>query len=671
MPLITEHPACVSLVLIFAAAPALPLRADDTVTADQVVVTATRIPTPGEQLGSSVTVITAADIESRQYRSLAEALRSVPGLRVVPAGGPGQQTSVFIRGASSSHTLLLLDGTNAADPSNPSGAADFSNLPVDNVERIEVIRGPQSTLYGSNAIGGVINVITRKGEGQPSASVTMEAGSNSTANQYVTAQGVAQQINYSLSLTHLKTHGDSVTPQRLREGNPEEADHYRNYSASSRLGMELGRDMEFSVFGRYVDSKSGYDPEVGPFDPPAFAFNTAEDPDAELRNKEYFLRGEGRASLLDGLWDALLAASYTYYDRRTDNDRDDPARTLEQVHYLGEALEVSLSNDFYVSEAHTLSAGLGTRQEELDASGFREFPFPPFPPFVVSEDSDADARTHYAHAQDQFSFGERLFGTLGVRFDDHEDFGSETTYRATAAYNHPATETRITASVGTGFRAPSLFELYGFSPNNFGSAYVGNPDLHPETSFGWDLGFEQTLAGERLGFGATYFVNDIDDLIQLVTDPVSFNQTSENVDKVEIQGVELFLKAKPVNPLQLAVSYTYQDIDQDDASSDTEVVRRPRDKGNLDIDYAVTGTLKLYLGLDYVGQRKDVIRAYDSAATVSLKSYTTANVTFSYEPSREWRFFGRVDNLTDEHYEPADGFQAPGRVLVLGAQLNI
>jgi vitamin B12 transporter len=653
------------------AAVAVPASGDDAMTADQVIVTATRIPTVGEQLGSSVTVITAEEIARRQYRSLAEALRSVPGLRVVRLGGPGQQTSVFIRGASSSHTLLLIDGSNAADPSNPSGAVDFSNLPVDNVERIEIIRGPQSTLYGSQAIGGVINVITRKGEGPPSASVALEGGSNSTANQYLTAQGATPRNDYSMSLTHLKTHGDSVTPERLREGKPEEADRYRNYSASGRFGTRLTDVLEVNLFGRYIDSRTDIDPEVGPFDPPSFAFNTAEDPDAVLRNEEYLLRGETRLSLLEGLWETLLAVSYTHYDRRTDNDRQDPAQTLEQVHYLGDTLELSFENDLYLSEVHTLSAGLGTRKDTLDASGFREFPSPPFPPFVVSEDSDADARTNYAFAQDQFSFASRVFGTLGVRVDDHDEFGREVTYRLTAAYNHRDTGTRLTASTGTGFRAPSLFELYGFSPTNFGSAYTGNPELDPETSFGWDLGFEQTLAAGRLVFGATYFRNEIDDLIQLVTDPVTFSQTSENVDKVEIQGVESVVNATPFAALQLRASYTYQDIDQKDESADTEVVRRPRDQASLDIDYDLTARVKLYLGISYIGQRKDVMRAHDSADTISLKSYTTADMTFSYQASPEWRLFGRVENLSDEHYEPADGFQAPGRVFILGAELNI
>lgn len=649
----------------------VPASAAENVSRDTIVVTATRVPTPADEIGSSVTLISAEQIEQRQYRSLAEALRGVPGLRVVQSGGPGQQASVFIRGASSSHTLVLIDGVDVSDPGNPSRAVDFANLPVDNVDRIEIVRGPQSTLYGSNAIGGVINVITKRGSGDTRASLAMEAGSNSTANQYLTAQGGADRAGYSLSLSHQKTHSDSMTPERLREGQPEEADRYRNYSLSSRFDVELSDTVQLNLSGRFIDGTSGFDPEVGPFDPGSFSFATAEDPDAQLDSTQYFLRAETGVMLLDGRWDMTLAASYTHYERRTDNDRDDPARTLEKVSFFGENLDFSINNDFYLNESHTLTLGAGTEKEDIDASGFREFPAPPFPPFVISEDTEADARTNYAYLQDQVVFGSRVFGTLGVRLDDHEDFDRETTWRATGVYKLLETETRITASVGTGFRAPSLFELHGLSPNNFGSAYRGNPDLDPETSFGWDLGFEQPLLQDRLMVGATYFRNRIDDLIQLVTDPVTFDQTSENVDEVDIKGVEVFASAAPIKSLKVQLSYTWQTIDQQDDSSDTEVVRRPKDKANLDIDYQLTKHVDLYLGIDHVGQRKDIIRAFDSADTIRLNSYTTANATVSYRPAEDWRLFGRIENLTDEHYEPADGFEAPGRWYVVGVQLDI
>ena len=667
-----KSPALIGILSFAVMATVPPLVAADSVdVTEPVVVTATRVPTPQDQLGSSVTVINAQQIEQRQYRTLADALRSVPGLRVVQAGGQGQQASVFMRGASSSHTLVLIDGVNVADAGNPSRATDFANMLLDNVDRIEIVRGPQSTLYGSNAIGGVINVITRQGSGDPSGSVTLEGGSNSTANQYLDVQGASGELDYSLSFSHLKTHNDTVTPKRLREGASAEADGYRNYSASSRVGVQLSDALKLNLFGRYTDAKSEYDPEVGPFDPANFLFFTAEDPDAELHSKQYFLRSEAVAALLDGRWDMTLSASYAHYDRRTDNDRSDPARTLEQVHYFGETLDVSIENDLYLDENHTVTLGAGSKKEDLDASGFREFPSPPFPPFTVSEKTDADARTNYAYAQDQFGFASKLFGTLGVRVDDHDDFDSEVTWRATGSYRYEATATRFTASVGTGFRAPSLFELYGFSPNNFGSAYSGNPDLDPETSIGWDLGFEQPVYGERLTFGVSYFENHIDDMIQLVTDSLTFDQTSENVDEVEIRGVELFADATLLPSLELRVAYTNQDIDQDDRGSDSEVVRRPQHKANLDIDYRPNDRLYYYLGIDYVGQRKDVILAWDSAETIRLKSYTTANAAVWYRVADDWRLFGRVDNLSDEQYEPADGFQAPGRWYVFGAELKL
>ncbi|MDT8386428.1 MAG: TonB-dependent receptor [Thiogranum sp.] len=659
----------VSLLLLtsLSALPTSLLAAADTT--DPIIVTATRAATPGSAIGSAVSVITSQQIEQRQYRTLADALRGVPGLRVVQAGGPGQQASVFMRGTSSSHALVLIDGVDAADPGNPSRAVDFSGLLLNNVERIEIVRGPQSTLYGSNAIGGVINIITRQGEGEHSGSLIMEAGNHSTANQYLEVQGAGPVVDYSLGLTHMKTHGDSVTPERLREGKDAEADGSRNYSASSRLGIRLSDTLKLNLFGRYTDAESDYDPEVGPFDPANFAFFTAEDDDARLKSRQYFLRSEAVAVLLDGRMDMTVAASYTHYDRETDNDRDDPSRTLEQVRYFGEALDLSIENDFYLSEAHTLTLGAGSKKEDLDVDGFREFPSPPFSPFVISETTEADARTNYAWFQDQFDFASGVFGALGIRIDDHEDFSAETTWRTTAGYRHEPTETRITASVGTGFRAPSLFELHGFSPNNFGSAYSGNPELDPETSIGWDVGIQQTLYAGRLTLGATYFENRIDDMIQLVTD-AGFNQTSENVDAVQIRGVETSLDAELTQRLRLRISYTAQDIDQDDESADTEVVRRPQHQGSADIDYRISNTLDGWLGIDYIGPRKDIILAWDSAETIDVKSYTTANATLAWRPARDWRLFGRVNNLTDEHYEPADGFQALGRWVVMGAQLS-
>lgn len=643
MSALSPSPAAALLALALCAPPAVCAEQDP------IVVTATRIATPESHIGSSVSVITAEDIARKQYRTVAAALRSVPGVDVVQSGGPGQQTSVFMRGASSSHTLVLVDGVAITDPSNPTGAVDFSGLLLDNVDRIEVVRGPQSTLYGANAIGGVVNIITRKGRGRPGATVTLQAGNHATNFQQLGLQGAAQGFDYSLSGTHLKTHASSVTPEDLRNGLPAEADHHRNTTLSARVGLQATETLDFSFSGRYIDDRTGLDPEVG--------FGTIEDPDAELRNREYFARGAGHAMLLDGLWDATLAVSYVDYNRRNDNPRTDPFETLQQTRFQGNTLEYSLNNDVYLSEAHTLTLGGGSKRERMDNDGFSDFGG-----FIVSELSSASARTNYAYLQDQFSAGERISGTAGVRLDDRDDFGSEPTWRLTGVYRHTPTGTRFNVSAGTGFRAPSLFELYGYTPNNFGSEYRGNPDLEPEKSLGWEVGVEQSLWSERLQAGATWFRNDIENLIETVTD-ASFNSTSESINKVHLRGVEAYLSAQPLSRLSARIDYTFTDANVSD-NSDRPLLRRPRHKASADIVYTPTAAFSIDLGADYVGKRKDIDRV--TAAVINAQDYTVFNAAVTYTLSPAFRIEARIDNLLDKRYEPADGFEALGRHFLVG-----
>lgn len=625
---------------------------------DELVVTATRLATPRGEVASSVTVITAEDIRRRQFRSVSQALRSVPGVHVVQAGGPGQQTSVFMRGANSNHTLVLIDGIEATDPSSPAGAVDFANLWLDNIERIEIVRGPQSTLYGSDAIGGVIHITTRRGEGNLHGEGELEGGSDNSFNQRASLAGSGDKVNYSVGVTHIDTDGDSVTPARLRDGVPAEDDGYENWTTSARLGIDLSDSLEVNFFGRYIDSETDLDPELFDAD---FGSGTTEDRDAELDQTEYLLRAEAKAQLLDGLWETTFSTSYTDFDRHNRNDRQSPAETLTRTDFDGDKLKFELKNDFYPVDAHILTLGLETEKENMDAGGFSDFGG-----FIVGEESDADSRNNAVYTQDQFSYGDSLFGTLGLRYDDHDDFGSEVTYRVAPVYVHRKTDTRIKASVGTGFKAPTLFQTDGFSPNIFGSFFRGNPDLDPEKSFGWEVGVEQAVWGDRLNVGATWFKSDIDDLMQVVFDP-AFNSTYVNIDEADIKGVEAFIHTQPFESLAVRFDYTWTDAEDDNTGE--PLLRRPQHKLDVDVEYRPIAKASISLAVNYVSDYKDISR--ETSGVIHGDDYAVLDVAAEYELSRQWRIFGRIDNATDEHYEPADGFQAPDRGMFAGAELTL
>ena len=563
-----------------------------------------------------------------------------------------------MRGANSNHTLVLIDGIEATDPSSPAGAVDFSSLWLDNIERIEIVRGPQSTLYGSDAIGGVIHITTRRGEGRLHGAGKLEGGSDNAFNQQASAAGSTEKLNYSFGITHVDTDGDSVTPARLRDGVPAEDDNYENWTTSARLGMAVGDSLEVTFFGRYIDSESDLDPEL--FDP-AFGSGTTEDRDARLDQTEYLLRGEAKAQLLDGLWEATLSSSYTDYDRKNRNDRQSPTETLTRTNFDGDKLKFELKNDFYPLDSHILTLGLETEKENMDSGGFSDFGG-----FFVGEESDADARNNAVYAQDQFTYAERIFGTLGMRYDDHDGFGSEVTYRIAPVYVHLKTNTRLKASAGTGFKAPTLFQTDGFTPNNFGSFYRGNPDLDPEKSFGWEIGIEQTLWDERLSFGVTWFNSDIDDLMQVVFDPF-FNSSYENIDEADIRGAETFIHLQPLELLAVRVDYTYTDAEDDNTGE--RLLRRPKHKLDLDVEFRPLSRASISLAVNYISDYKDISR--QSSGIIKGDDYAVLDVAAEYQLNRQWRLFGRVDNATDEHYEPADGFQAPDRGLFAGAELKL
>jgi vitamin B12 transporter len=600
----------------------------------KVVVSATRLETPLREVASSMTVIDEQEIEQRQARTATEVLRSVPALDVVQTGGPGGQTSVSIRGAESDHTLVLIDGVEMNDPSDLGRSFNFASLSTENIERIEILRGPQSTLYGSDAIGGVINIVTKKGKGKPSGLVSAEGGSFQTYRQRAQAGGATELINYSLGFSRLDTEGISAADED--DGNEEE-DGYENTTLSARLGITPTEHFQVSSIMRYIDDETDLDDSGGV---------GGDDPNHRTESERLFLRAQAQLSLFENVWEQEIGFSYTDHDRRTEDDPDaSQPNELLRSSFDGEIVQFDWQHDVMLHETNTLTFGVETEEDTVDYRYYLEDPF--FP--VDTTIDDKSMRTTGFYAQDQIRLWDSWFTTVGVRVDDHEDFGTETTYRITSTYLVHKTGTKIKGTLGTGFKAPTLYQLY---------SQYGNRDLDPEESTGWDIGLEQSLIGDRVSVGVTYFYNDFDELID-------FDVASSryfNTGAAETQGVELSSSVRPIDSLTVKASYTYTDTE--DKSTGDELLRRPEDKFSLNVNYSFLGQGNLNLGLSYVGSRNDV-------GNVELQEYSLAHLAASYQVLDNVELFGRIENLLDEDYQEISGYGTPELSAFAGVRLSL
>lgn len=603
----------------------------------EVVITATRVPTPLEQVASSVTVISADDIERKQRRTIAEALRALPSLSVIRSGGPGKTTTVFSRGTNGNHTLVLIDGIEINDPSNPDGRTDFSSLLSGDVERIEVLYGSQGTLYGSDAIGAVVNVITKRGEGKPTVTAQAEGGSFTTLNQSANLSGGTDLYDYSLNVLHLFNDGLSATADRLAPpGASNDEDEYENITLSGKFGLNPSENLSFSSAIRYVEAETELDLNV---------FPVHSDNDSRSESEQIFLRGDIKLTLLDGFTEHRLGAAYSRHDR-LDRDDPDPINPLDFLRdaNIGARLKFDLQNDLYVLDHHVVTIGLETEEESIDSSLDSTSAFGPF-----TSKTEADVRNNAIYLQDQLNYFDRLFGTLGLRVDDHESFGTELTYRVAAAYLHRQTGTKIKGSYGTGFKAPSLFQLFGRSISGFG-VFLGNPDLEPEESESWELGFEQSFLNGRLGFGATYYDSDVTNLI------VGGVTTNENIGEASLSGVEAFVTAVPTDKLTIEARYAYTRAKND--ANDRDLLRRPRHKASFDIAYRPWEGLTLSAEGIYVGKRVDGDAI--TFARIESPSYFVLDLFAAYDIGENFQLFGRIENALDRDFEEPDGFAQPG-----------
>jgi len=593
---------------------------------DEMVVSATLSETPLQDVGSSVTVITAEDIERMKVRSVVDVLRLIPGVHVVQNGGAGGVAGIFIRGANTEHTLVIVDGVELNDPVHPSRGTDISNLDPADIERIEVLRGPQSGLYGSDAIGGVIRIVTKRGVEGKEARVTIEGGSFDTYRATANWRGGDRNTGYSVSLSRLGTKGVSAAGEQYL-GN-EEADGFQNTEVSARLDWNASKTLALDALCQYRDSDTDTDASEGDY---------GDDPEGYSRRRQTLLHGGGRLDLADSKWSQYLDLSYT------DTDRDDNGM-FGPLSFESSLLKAQWRNEVTATKGHSLTGGLEYESEEGKSDALPK----------------STACNVAAFFQDQFSMGGRVHMVAGGRWDNHEEFGDEITYRAAPSCDI-APGLRVRGSVGTGFKAPSLYQLYA-PATAWGP--VGNPDLEPEKSLGWDVGLEQSCMANRCRLGVTYFQNTIKDLIE-------YNFGYMNRPEAEISGVEAYAGATFRFGLSVNASYTC--LNAEDGDTGERLVRRPEHRATLRADHRFTDDIEAGMELVYVGERDD--NMWDPVTfvptRVEMDPYTLVNASAKYRYSDQVEFFARIENLLDEKYEDVRGFGTTGFGAYGGVTLSL
>ncbi len=566
---------------------------------EPVLVTATRTAVPAAEALGSVEVISRDELERLPAADIADALRHRAGMEIARTGGPGQQTSLFIRGSESNHSLVLVDGVRI----NPGtiGSAALQNISPDLVDRIEVVKGPRSTLYGSDAIGGVVNVITRRAE-QTGVEVEVGAGSYDTRTARVSAVAAGEPGALAFGASWLDSTGfPTRTGDTVDRG-------YRNLSLSGSArtrigGAELGlRAWRASGTSEYSDF-----------------FVTPVDQD--FVTSAFALDASGRPA--DG-WRTRGVLSLAT-DAIAQNQSPDFLRTRRW--------QADWQNDLSLGEQHLLTAGLLLQHEEAASKSF-------------GLGFDTATGMRLAYLQDQFSFG-RHQALLAAGFTDHEAFGTRLTWNFEYGFTF-SESTSAWISAGTAFRAPDATDRFG---------YGGNPDLAPESSRATELGLRHRV-GEHHELSLVAFRNDIDDLIQfVVTDYDTFLGENRNVERARIQGVEASWQYVR-GPWQARLGLTLQD--PRDLAGDTRLLRRARENVTFAVSRRI-GEHQIAFDVLAAGERPD----FGFPESVMLESYVLASLSARIRLSELWLATARLENLFDEEYELARGFNTMDRSLFL------
>lgn len=609
----------------------------------EVIVTATRTLTSTKEVASSYTIITSEQMSRYQKASLLEYLRDAEGIEITQQGGKGNIASAFVRGASPAHMLVLIDGIKMNNPSSPDNAYDLSSLLVDYVERVEIVRGPQSTLYGSEAVAGVINVITKKGNLNPSISLLAEGGTNNFYRGNVNAVGNLGNVNYAANFSEYQTDGFSAINSKY--GNKEK-DKSKLTNALLNLGYRLSDN--FQIEGGYIFTKSRADLDQ--------SNKFGDDPNYTYDYEEHVIRSGLTGNFFDN---TLTSKLFFSNSRRFANaiDKEDPAHIgVSSSNYSwGRRYSYGLQNSYFL-ENNEITFGVESENESAESSYKSNSLWGPYESIFSKRTLTNTA----FYLQDQLNIEGNFFTSVGIRYDSHDKFGSAFTYRLAPAYLITSTQTKIKASYGTGFKAPSLFYL--FDP------LFGNPKLNPEKSSGFDFGFEQYLINSDLSFGLTYFSTSFSDMIGF-----DANFKAVNVKKAETKGIEFFSDLHFSN-IDMKLSYTNLsalDKSPNVPKSEKKLIRRANNKASLNISYSPINSISVNTLIRFIGEREDVDFSSFPSQRVTMPSYLLVDFALAYKIFDAIKLSMRVENVFDRKYEEVLFYGTSRRAFYFGVTYNI
>jgi len=616
------------------------VHAQEAKTLEPVVVTATKIEEPSDRLGAVVTIITADDLVRHNYPTVADALRDVPGVQVQRSGSLGKLTELRIRGTTPQQAQVLVDGLRVKSPT--SGDFDFSDLSPDQIDRIEIVRGPQSTIYGADAIGGVVNIITKRGTGPFSAYASSEVGNYRTLRERVGFSGRYQLVDYAAAASWFEGNG-----QRPNDG-------FEQRAVTASVGVTLPADGHIGASLRY--NRNATDLPVSFTIPNAPFF--VGDPDSQQQSETVTLSLQ---------WDqkptpwfeshvrlGQFSNSLGFQNRFTTGDilagNFDAFDTDSQI--TTQRREVEVVTAFQAPKWNTLTVGVEYRTESgrnrtigVLQEGDRQT-------FAKSLD------TVSVFAQDELRLFDRLVLSGGGRYDDNSAFGSATTYRASAVLLIPETNSKLRATWGQGFRAPTINDLFfpGF----------GTLDLKPEHSESWDAGIDQAFWAKRIHLSATYFENQFRDLIQAILVGGTF--VPNNVARARTDGVEFVMEAAVLDTFRVTFNYTH--TNSEDLTARTPLRRVAPDMLNFGLTWDPIRALSLFAQAYVVSSQFEAVGFPRNPAYHHVDIGGVYHILTKHGAWPALDFLARINNPTDEHYMEVFGFPAQGINALAGLQLR-